>query len=537
MSDNPKDPKPIKDLTGIMEYADSMKKSGQAPSTSERPAMDDIPIETIDNFESLEEYAVSNPAPESKPDTPYDDSGSAFELPAGEAPASSSELTFEPSPEFQSDFAISETTPESTSKMIAPPDGLPAFDFAESDEVVSDGGISAAGGGHPDLPDPRPDDAISADNAGSADAFPTFDADPPVSSLAESPPADFTDSSPSDFAAVQPGLPPGMTSEMPAPSALTSGAGSNAPDSAGGNTSPSFGGGNNPLGSGSSGSGGSPSSRTTASQAPRSARSAPPSSGGAANPKLPVAAAYPFSLLITGALLPDEKSKLLDILARENMGVREIDLEPQLASGKILIPRISEYAGVIIVQALRGTRAKIRLGPSDQIFSTQNTRDEDTVATTQNIEDNFVAHSTDSTHPAEDMPVTSGENLPGDAVYTVIDTMTASASLKAKIVEAENSSEYQEIIEALQREIKYKAFRRGAQAVVQFKIQMNVLSSPTHYRILATGAAVKYGIHQINPTRPSLPSSDDLDPTRLLPSGSSLSDDDIPEIDDKDPFA
>jgi hypothetical protein len=211
--------------------------------------------------------------------------------------------------------------------------------------------------------------------------------------------------------------------------------------------------------------------------------------------KSAVPAAFPFSMMIIGMLLPEEKERLLDLLSRENMGIREIEIEPQLTSGKILIPRISEYAGVLLIQALRGTRAQIQFGPSNMIFSTPETREEETPS---DEDSNEVVISSDVSHPAENLPLTSSDEIPGLSSYTLIDTVTATAALKSHMVEAESSLEYQEIIESLQREIKYKAYRKGATAILHFKIQMNFLSSPTHYRILVMGSAVRANSKQSN---------------------------------------
>ena len=96
-----------------------------------------------------------------------------------------------------------------------------------------------------------------------------------------------------------------------------------------------------------------------------------------------IAAAFPFTLKIDGKLTAEETEKLLTILARENMGFREVDLETQIAEGRILIPRISEYAGIVLIQALRGISAKMYFGPSDEIFSTPETRSDYTDAPAQ----------------------------------------------------------------------------------------------------------------------------------------------------------
>lgn len=211
--------------------------------------------------------------------------------------------------------------------------------------------------------------------------------------------------------------------------------------------------------------------------------------------KATVPAAFPFSLMIHGALRPEEKEKLLTLLSEENMGFREIDLEPQLANNRILIPRISEYAGILLIQALRGTRAQIRFGPSDTIFSTEDTRSSSEEGADE-VDENLSSFTSDFSHPAESIPVSSSDRISDvspirTTQYEVVDTLTASATLKSKTVEAENSTEYQQIIEALQRELKYKAFHKGASSIIHFKIQLTSLSSPTHYRILALGTAVK----------------------------------------------
>ena len=75
--------------------------------------------------------------------------------------------------------------------------------------------------------------------------------------------------------------------------------------------------------------------------------------------------------------------------------------------------------------------------------------------------------------------------------FFLVDTLVASASLRTNVVDATSSSEYQEILEGLQRELKYKAYYRGANAIIRFSIQLMPLALPTHYRIMAMGSAIK----------------------------------------------
>ncbi|HLD98951.1 MAG TPA: hypothetical protein VJB59_01760 [Bdellovibrionota bacterium] len=204
--------------------------------------------------------------------------------------------------------------------------------------------------------------------------------------------------------------------------------------------------------------------------------------------KADVAAAFPFSLLITGEITPEEREKLLDILSRENMGIREVDLEPQFQSGKILIPRISEYAGVLLIQALRATRAKLTFGPSDSVFATEDTRDESTLPESRKF---MMKAKSSSGHPAESMPVTTDSTLPDYPNFTVVDVITATASIKSTVVEAESSAEYQEIVEALQRELRYKAYHKGALGILNYSVELTSLHLPSQYRVSVSGTAIR----------------------------------------------
>ncbi|MFZ9596019.1 MAG: hypothetical protein ACO3A2_08075 [Bdellovibrionia bacterium] len=205
-----------------------------------------------------------------------------------------------------------------------------------------------------------------------------------------------------------------------------------------------------------------------------------------------VPASFPFSVLIRGRLNDWEKEKLLSVLESHQMGIRPMDLEPQLENHQILIPRISEYAAVLLVQALRGVRAEIRVGPSDSIFSTELTQQSESEGYAQ--EHNEAHFGVDESHPAESLPLSSLDHLPGigpQSRLQVLDTLTASASLKTQALEVESSSLFQQTLEALKKELKYKAHRKGATAILDFKLQLIPLTMATHYRLVVSGVAVE----------------------------------------------
>ena len=209
----------------------------------------------------------------------------------------------------------------------------------------------------------------------------------------------------------------------------------------------------------------------------------------------PVEAAYPFSLRIEGRLSAWEREKLIDLLTAENMGIREVDLEPQLEAGRILIPRISEYAGILLVQALRGTSAEISLGPSDQIFSSEETREDLSLPPAESAGRKVYVTPDDratESHPAERIPVVMEPELPGHPVFAVVDLVSASAGLSIQSVEAEKSPAYQDALEALKRELRYRAHRKGANAVVNFTAKLESLRLSSQYRLTVMGSAIRF---------------------------------------------
>lgn len=210
-------------------------------------------------------------------------------------------------------------------------------------------------------------------------------------------------------------------------------------------------------------------------------------------PEAPLTPTLPFSLLITGPLTLHEREKLLDLLSRENIGIREVDLEPQFLSQKVLIPRVSEYAGVLIVQALRGTRAHLRLGPSDLIFATDETR-EDPNSITPSSEpsiNHYRVQNDTPEHSAEAIRISADSSIPDLPGAQLIDFIIASTTLESDTVEAQNSPEYQAVLDALIRELKYKAHRKGGIAITHFSLELVPLSLPSQYRLTVSGSAVK----------------------------------------------
>ncbi len=206
-----------------------------------------------------------------------------------------------------------------------------------------------------------------------------------------------------------------------------------------------------------------------------------------------VPAGIPFSLVIEGELKVHEKERLLEIISREQLGVREVEIEPQLAAGKILIPRVSEYAGVLIAQALRNSNARIRLGPTDQIFQSKELSDDDSLLFPRSP--NYVRKEENHTHAADEMTLTSANEVPGHRVAKVLDTFEVSTNLRALHVHSSNSTFFQESLEGLKKQLRLRAHHKGADALVRFKTELFPLDDQSQYKLLATAVAVKLQVN------------------------------------------
>lgn len=204
----------------------------------------------------------------------------------------------------------------------------------------------------------------------------------------------------------------------------------------------------------------------------------------------PVAAQAPYSLLIDGRLRPHERERLLQILGRENIDIREIELEPQFEAGRVLIPRVSEYVGVLIVQALRGSRTRMRLGPSERIFASRDAR-EDSALVFSGFDPAPLYESESGLHPAERIAILPSRDYPGRDGFEVRDTIHATVLLKAGQVESPTSGAYLDAMDAVKRQLRHLAHHRGADAILQFSTKLEPMGDYQSYRLLATGVAVR----------------------------------------------
>ncbi|MBC7387413.1 MAG: hypothetical protein H7301_14775 [Cryobacterium sp.] len=208
-------------------------------------------------------------------------------------------------------------------------------------------------------------------------------------------------------------------------------------------------------------------------------------------PSMSKTAETPYSLLIDGFLKDFERETLLSLLSRENLGIREVELEPQFESGRILIPRISEYAGVLIVQSLRNAHVKMRLDLAEKIFASKEIDADDHLIFPPS-QDSELLINEEGHHPADSLVLTTDDSLEGRGPAEVLDTLHGSMNLKAAQLAHPQAPLFQDALEKLKRQLKFQAYHRGAQALLSFKYDLHPLEGQTIYKLIVQAKAVRF---------------------------------------------
>ncbi|MBS1960306.1 MAG: hypothetical protein JST80_12585 [Bdellovibrionales bacterium] len=190
----------------------------------------------------------------------------------------------------------------------------------------------------------------------------------------------------------------------------------------------------------------------------------------------------PYHLYLSGTFGPYERDKLLLFITENEIGVGSQDLDLQIRSGKVFFPRISEFAGVKIIQELRDSGLKFKFVPSDR------DRDEP-VQQGEALEYHYQS-------PVTPLPTLMPIPVIGDdskqlADYTELEVISLNQYLKAEIVEAEKSDLFQEIIDRMVESLKQKARIKGGHALCRLQQKISPLRLPSQYQVLVQATALK----------------------------------------------
>lgn len=217
-----------------------------------------------------------------------------------------------------------------------------------------------------------------------------------------------------------------------------------------------------------------------------------------------VEASPPFSVMVTLKYSEEMEKQIRDILSAEDYGVRFEEIKVQLKSGKMLIPKISEFAAVNLAQKLRELVDDIQMGLSNEIFQAKNRLESDS-----DFENILFEFETLDLHSEEvkdlgaepqserDLFTTNLSTVEGFRVTRILSAVSASKILPVEIAEESQRVKLELESEALTRDLVTKAFQLGAHGVIglSFSLKTVELQTPDGkrkaMRLWAMGTAVR----------------------------------------------
>jgi hypothetical protein len=191
---------------------------------------------------------------------------------------------------------------------------------------------------------------------------------------------------------------------------------------------------------------------------------------------------HPFHLLISGRFGPFERDKLLLFITENQIGVGSNDLDLQIKGGRVLFPRISEYAGIRLIQELRDSGLQFSLKPSK--------RDEDEpVEQAQALQFHFDGET--AREPAAVQVLVLSQNSTLLPQYEELDSVQTHQFIKAEMVEVERSDLFQDVIERMTESLKQKAKLKGGHALARLEHKISPLRLPSQYQVSVSAVVMR----------------------------------------------
>ena len=190
---------------------------------------------------------------------------------------------------------------------------------------------------------------------------------------------------------------------------------------------------------------------------------------------------YYFNLSIKGSFDPYSRSKLLLFITDNPVGLNSSELDTQISGERVLLPRISEYAGIRLIQTLRDSGLSFNLVPAS--------RDPEEIHPPEKgLSLEYALVKKEDTDPV--LP-TFLEGTIDTALWEAYDSIKLVQFLKAEILEVERSELFQELLDRMTLSLKKKARVRGAAAIGNLSHNLKSLRLPSQYQIEVTATLLK----------------------------------------------
>lgn len=206
-----------------------------------------------------------------------------------------------------------------------------------------------------------------------------------------------------------------------------------------------------------------------------------------------------FSVLIKNVRYIEDVNDILSLLREFNLLSDSEDvMKGRLMRGTLLVPRISEFAAILLSHKLRKFDIDIQLGLSDEIHPPKHQETPETgIVSKHNLYQNqsHHFHFDDPKLEISQIIVSATSNLEGYQVVKYMGIASEHKMLEAALVEDENSSEVPAHYQELAQKLKAHALKANSNAVVGLNYQLTPIPSEygmsnNRYRLTCTGNLV-----------------------------------------------
>lgn len=189
-----------------------------------------------------------------------------------------------------------------------------------------------------------------------------------------------------------------------------------------------------------------------------------------------------FSLIMSGEFDPYSRDKLLLFITGNPVGLGSSELDFQIKAGRVLIPRISEFSGIRLIQELRD---------SGLVFKLIRPGEGDAQVGASPLEQGRFHYESESGSKADhELPVFSlGMFQPEE--YQVLDSIRMVQFLRAEMLEVEKSDLFQELLERMTEALKRRARLKGAHALTALEHRLTPLRLASQYQVELSASLLK----------------------------------------------
>lgn len=194
---------------------------------------------------------------------------------------------------------------------------------------------------------------------------------------------------------------------------------------------------------------------------------------------------FPHHLLVSGEFDLYSRDKLLLFITENDVGISSSELDFQISAGRVLFSRISEFAGIKLIQDMRDSGLQFLLKPSP--------RDPDEVLPESPTSRFRYEGSRTETAVDRKIPVLP-PSAAKEAGYVVFDSIRMVQYLRAEMLEVEKSELFQELIERMTEALKRRARLKGAEALGSLEHRVSPLRLPSQYEVELSASLLKKSV-------------------------------------------